>query len=556
VAREGKVVRVGGKLFRQSYQPYGVARQLWQTTEREILAESGAGTGKTRSILEWARWACERHPGTRGVFSRLTKKSMRDTVLPEWEDVVLGRGHPMLHGTASRMHRENYIHPNGSEIILHELQNPDRFLSAQYDFFITFQGEEVPNDEVYQKALTRLRNGVLPHPRAINDVNPGVQSHWLNVRGDIKLCRPCYDGRGEPGIPQVVEMEVSGDIPTCPRCHSLEYRPQLLRLLYRHEHNPRWFDQDERVWTPAGKEYVFLTLGSLRGVQRERLLKHRWVAEEGIILEEWDPNIHYGGGQLFPPEADPTENDCPLWRFRMPDGETYTFEWFGAGVDWGFVDPGVITVWGVTAAHEYVLIEEHCCSGKQIEYWATLADQLRAKYGIRWFACDPSRPDFIEAFNKRFGGKFTRDGACHALSADNTLRSKPKAKGKDLVGVDLMREALMDESGVSRLYVWADAASRIDKERKRSGQPVVFRDELLQWTWAKNSDGKTLEKPDPNAEDHIMDATRYFLSLAWLTRYRNSDRALKYLPGTVGHALNWEERQRKKRKDRRRRRGA
>ncbi len=105
-----------------------------------------------------------------------------------------------------------------------------------------------------------------------------------------------------------------------------------------------------------------------------------------------------------------------------------------------------------------------------------------------------------------------------------------------------MRETLCDNEGVHRTYVWADSPQRIDKERKKSGQPVSFKDEVLQWTWAKNADGKTLEKPDPEAQDHAMDAWRYFLSIAWLRRYRDSERAKKrrFAEGTIGQVLGWD----------------
>jgi len=488
------------KVVRIQFERHGEYYDTYVPGGENYLANGvwNHNTGKTRSILEWAKWAMAAYPGIRIVFSRLTKKSMRDTILPEWEDVVLGRTHAAIHGTASRMNRDAYFDPNGSEVILHELQNPDRFLSAQYDAFIIFQAEEISNDEVYLKALTRLRNGVYPFPRAILDVNPGVESHWINVRAERRLCRQCYEGI-ELEVPAVIEMDEDG---TCPSCHGELWRHQMQRLHYRHHHNPRWFDLEKMMWTPEGKEYVFITLGSLHGVQRERLLKHRWVAEEGIILEEWDPEIHYGGGTLYAPEQDPTEKDCPLWRFHTPDEEIFTFEWFGAGVDWGHTDPGVIQVWGVTAADEYVLIEEHIKCKMLIEYWAQLADALRLKYDIRFFACDPSRPDYIEAFNKRFSGSYEREGPCFAVKADNSLRAKPKAKAKDLVGVDLMREALCDNEGIHRVYVWADSPQRIDKERRRSGLPVSFKDEVLQWTWAKNADGKIIEKPDQDCEDH------------------------------------------------------
>ncbi len=78
-----------------------------------------------------------------------------------------------------------------------------------------------------------------------------------------------------------------------------------------------------------------------------------------------------------------------------------------------------------------MLIEEHIRTKKLIEYWAQLADALRLKYDIRFFACDPSRPDYIEAFRRRFADSFQREGPCWVVPADNTLRAKPKTKYKE-----------------------------------------------------------------------------------------------------------------------------
>jgi len=71
------------------YTPYGAARELWSLQPNELLLEGPAGTGKTRALLEWINYLCERYAGIRVLMLRQTRESMAESVLVEWETEVL-----------------------------------------------------------------------------------------------------------------------------------------------------------------------------------------------------------------------------------------------------------------------------------------------------------------------------------------------------------------------------------------------------------------------------------------------------------------------------------
>jgi phage terminase large subunit len=302
------------------YRAYGGAAEYIKCTDLEALCDSGAGTGKTFSLMHKAHMVANNHPGSRQVFARVTRKSMNDSVLPEWEEKVLWRGHPAIHGTAGPAHRDDYRYPNGSVIVLHGLDNIDRILSSAYDRIYIFQAEEMTGAagiEVWDKLITRLRNGKTPYHQITGDVNPGPANHWINVRANRKICSPCQRGERSDGFPLIVEMNEDIGAPVCPECLGVDWQYQMRRIRYRHEDNPRLYDHENRCWRDFGKEYIGNELGRLKGVSRERLLRHRWVAEEGVILDEWDDKVHMLDGKMFKPGTDPTEKNSVNWRLHV-----------------------------------------------------------------------------------------------------------------------------------------------------------------------------------------------------------------------------------------------
>lgn len=103
-------------------------------------------------------------------------------------------------------------------------------------------------------------------------------------------------------------------------------------------------------------------------------LEGEFVAFEGLIYPEFERAVH-------------VRRDRPAH-----------FSEVVAGVDWGYVNPGVIVVYGLDSDRRMWGLHEEYARRRRIEEWVQVAKELRDTYGIRQFFCDPSEPDYIKAF--------------------------------------------------------------------------------------------------------------------------------------------------------------
>jgi PBSX family phage terminase large subunit len=222
------------------YGPKGAALELLCCRAPELLIEGPAGTGKTRAVLQKLHAVCEKYPKCRILILRDYRIAMNETVLVTYEDKVLPDGHPAKVTGGSRSHRQRYDYANGSQIVLGGLDQPERFMSGEYDIVYLAEGTDVKEEGKYEMVLTRLRNGRVPYQQAIVDCNPVGPGHWLNQRPERK--------RGDGA-------------------------PVMMRLLSRHTDNPS-----------LTADYLD-TLANLTGVRRQRLFEGKWVAAEGLIYD-------------------------------------------------------------------------------------------------------------------------------------------------------------------------------------------------------------------------------------------------------------------------------
>lgn len=146
-----------------------------------------------------------------------------------------------------------------------------------------------------------------------------------------------------------------------------------------------------------------------------------------------------------------------------------------AGVDWGFVNPGVIKVYGVTSDDRMYCVHEEYARQRGIDEWADVALQLRNIWRIERYECDPSEPDYISKFNAK---------GCKAVAANNTVST----------GIQAVKR---------RLAVRADGKPGI----MYSADCVHTFAEFEQYQWAKRKD-ISLDEPQ-KANDHTMDSERY-----------------------------------------------
>jgi phage terminase large subunit len=473
------------------YTPVGAIADLFRIEEREILLESGAGTGKSFGCLQLANYLAKAHRNSRILFVRKTRKSLNESILVDWEQKVLWPGHPAFGGsTASKEHRDFYEYPNGSRIVLGGLDNVNRIMSAQYDLIIVFEATEATLDD-WEKLISRLRNGMMPRQQIIADCNPAEETHWLNRRGDQKKCVVCNEICYDPF-----------------HCEA-ETQPVMKRVLARHEDNPLWWDHMKCEWTPAGKDYIQGVLGSLSGARRERLLNHRWVTAEGLVFDNWEPDIHQFVGKLIQQDG--------TWYVEPQDGpfkdERVHLRWFCAGLDFGYRAPGSFSVWGIDAERRAWRISQVYRAGKNRDWWADKIKDLTRKYlPFRRIIADSASPQEIDFLND------------YLIQRGAGAIVEPCKKGKGLsgrrAGLDLVRTKLEPDAGgrPSALFMRDALEFGSDPELVRKMSPLCTEQEIPGYVWLKNDEGKIgvgkKEEPDPNCEDHGIDETRYLFT--WL----------------------------------------
>jgi PBSX family phage terminase large subunit len=187
-------------------------------------------------------------------------------------------------------------------------------------------------------------------------------------------------------------------------------------------------------------------------------LDGEFIAFEGLVYPEFDVATHTHRGVI----------------------DASRFKEVIAGVDWGFVNPGVILVGGVDHDGRITIVHEEYQRKRRIEDWAAIAAELKNVWGINRFACDPSEPDYIKHF---------RQAGCEASQADNRV----------IPGIQAVRQRLVvREDGLPRLRLTPSAAN--------------LTAEFGQYQWAVNRDG--LRDEPRKANDHAMDALRYLVMAA------------------------------------------
>lgn len=288
--------------IRRNYQPRGYAADIQHLTNPEIVLSGPAGTGKSRANLEKINRLAWDYPGLRALIVRKTRASLTHSALYTFEAHVLGPGNPIAEGP-QRQFRQQYIYPNGSEVVIGGLDKATRIMSTEYDIIFVQEAIELTVDD-WESLTTRLRSGILPYQQLIGDTNPAQPTHWLKRRANGGA---------------------------------------TLMLDTRHEDNPRLWDIEQAVWTAEGEAYI-AKLDALTGHRKARLRYGKWVQAEGVVYESYEPSKH-----LIDRFEIPTE-----WRrFRV--------------IDFGYTNPFVCQWWAVDGDGRMYLYREIYMSQRLVE---------------------------------------------------------------------------------------------------------------------------------------------------------------------------------------------
>lgn len=194
--------------------------------------------------------------------------------------------------------------------------------------------------------------------------------------------------------------------------------------------SPRYI-QNIKESTPSGMFY-------------DRDIRGLWVTGEGVVYSDFDSNKHF-----------------------INDVDNIEFETYIAGVDWGYSHFGSIVVFGIDKLNNWYLLEEHAKQFKEIDYWADVALDIKARYGNINFYCDSARPEHVERFRRE---------RIRAINADKSVLS----------GIEEVARLIK----LGRFFVVSDKVK-------------VFKKEIYNYVWDEKTGNPVKENDD------VMDSMRY-----------------------------------------------
>ena len=291
------------------------------TIKKDKMLSGPADTGKTiTNLSQLHNWALQ-YPNSQWAIVRKTYKSMPGSVMQSFFNKVLpfppsspkcpvkvygGEKQPQI-----------IIYPNGSQIWIGGMDNPDKVLSSERDGIYVNQAEELTASD-WETLTTRAsgRAGNVPFALLMGDCNPGNQYHWILEKRDAK---------------------------------SIEF------VESRHRDNPEIYDQSTGELTEGGRQRIE-TLDRLTGLRYKRLRLGLWVAAEGQVYE-FDPEIHVI-----------KREDCQAFvkHYRV--------------IDFGYTNPFVCQWWGEDSDGRIYLYREWYMSQRTVREHAKIINQYNEGY--------------------------------------------------------------------------------------------------------------------------------------------------------------------------------
>jgi hypothetical protein len=440
----------------------------------EYSLEGPAGTGKTFFEGVLLEDLHARYPRFRSVVIRKTRVSLSDSWMQVFEDDVLGPEHPMLRKGPSRAHRTEYswdVRQGQSVTRIAGMDNPTRLFSTQYDLALVVEGIEF-NEDDYQSLFRAMRNNGAPFKVVISDTNPGNINHFLNRRPD------------RPGS-------------------------TMKRVLTRHHHNPAYFNPRTGKMTARGRQYMKI-LNQLSGVMRKRLLLGQWCSAEGAIFEHFNRDVH-----VFDP-GDPGPGKP--FGVNCPD-----YEYFIAGIDFGWHDCKCLQVWGVTSDRDTDMLAEWYGTRVPLENLAKWTIAAHKEFDFVRCVAD-HEPESIEYLNDKLGWRGGRNGSSLVMKAQ-------KGKGSVKPRLELVMD-LLGNNPETDLPTKIRFSSRAQRYKcpylEAAGLPQGVVDEIPGYVWAEQKEDRPAKnEPDPGSIDHGCDTTGYVQTEIWKTDFRTKKNTLK-----------------------------
>jgi PBSX family phage terminase large subunit len=415
---------------------YGAAREFWSYKGHEVMLAGPYETGKTIGTLLKLHLLLCKYGGSRALMVRKTYKSLRESAVVTYENKILPYPPGHLKSAIDKYGGEKpefYAYPNNSRLVCGGLDDPSKVLSSEYDFIYVNQAEELILDE-WEALVGRAtgRAGNAPYPQIMADCNPGPPTHWIIHRSSLKVFEQ------------------------------------------RHEHNPTLFNQETGVITEQGKRTLAI-LDNLTGVRKKRGRHGLWVAAEGQVYDDFDPEVHVIKQPFIIP---------PEWkRYRS--------------IDFGFTNPFVCQWWAEDGDGRLYLYREIYMTRKTVQQHAPVIRRLGLGENILHTVADHDAED-------------------RATLRQHGIDTRPAMKDISR-GIQAVQERLkVQPDGKPRLFIVEHALVEADTHlfRQLPGDlyPVSTEQEFSSYVWPTGVDGKSNKEVPVDAWNHGMDALRYMVA--------------------------------------------
>lgn len=485
-----------------TYEPRGTAQQLMEDRADEVLISGPAGTGKSRACLEKMLLCALLNPEFVGLIARKTGVSLTGTTLDTWRKFVakeaIRAGLCVYYG-GSREEPAQYRFSNGARILLTGMNDPTKIMSAEFDMVYVGEATELtPTD--WEFFTTRLRNGGMSFQQIIADCNPGPPQHWLKKRAESGVLKILYSAHWENPryyrdlgpralLPSSMVLDPS---------EIVEHGGRVYRL------------------TPTGVSYIG-KLRNLTGVRRLRLYAGVWAAADGLVYDNWDPQIHHVP-KFVPPQEWPR-----YWA-----------------VDFGFRNPFVCQFWAEDPDGRLWLYREIYATGRLVEDHARaiLRTCTRGKRGLNEAQKKIMRDDRAEAL--KLGLVEWSEPQPQAIVCDHDAEGRAtlekylgrgttaavKTVKPGIEGVEARLKVAGD--GKPRLLIMQNCTVAVDSKLDDAGLPTGTADEMGSYVWAPQKPGQAPKEEVLKENDHGMDAKRYIVAHRDLRlRIRDRDHVLE-----------------------------
>lgn len=383
--------------------------------------QGGQGAGKTLAGVFEVRRYVKRHPGAIFLCTEPTFPMVRDILHVEFDRQFYAAGE--LDSITWRASENKYFLANGSQIWLRQCDLSEKLRGGTYAATWMDEAAQCPF-QAFQILSGRLRQKGYPHLFMFTGTPRGRDwFYWIFTPGDRPKEAPAYLGDTK---------EFEDEVETFQR--SALDNPSL---------DPN---------TKASLQAAYPTGSHLF----KQEVEGKTAIAEGLVYSEFNPDVH----MRYPVDA----NGKPL-RFVRVLG----------GLDWGWAEPGVIVVVGLSADGDLWLLDEVYKQKQSVEKWWSLqCKRLVKKWNVEKWYCDPSRPDSIAA-----------------------LRSKDVDATKANNAIDAGIAVLASKIAGDEFFV--------------SPKCPHFLEEIAAFSWRQQGGMYLIDQKPEEGNDHVMDAVRYVM---------------------------------------------